>query len=364
MRLSRLPSPLFTALLSSALLLTASACDGDDGETSTTDDSEETEGDTEEDPMGTTTESAPECTMDADCGGGEVCSSGACVPDASNWAVGDAGTVLRVSPDGGQQHPLGLDVDIHAITCHGLTMAWFVGEGGVVGFTDDAGDSWTTEVITSATLRDVAATEPLRVAAVGDDGALLISDNGGAFQAIAGASGTLRGVDVSPFRVIAVAEDGVIWRHEAGDPAAAQTGVAAAALHAVDFGDHGPYGAAVGAAGTMLWSDDGGVSWTPQARPTDADLFAVQVSMNGDAWVAVGQDGVVVRKDSSNEIAVEHPVAVDLLALHLSTGGHGTIVGRQGAALRTTDAARTVTPIATGVTVDITGVDAVGDLHW
>ncbi len=352
------------ALSVAALALAAGGCDGDDGETSET----ESDTTTTTTTTSTTTDSMAGCAMDEDCASGEVCADGSCIPEPAGWAVGGSGTVLRVSPtDGATVHPLALTDDLNAITCYGQTLAWFVGEGGVMGFTDDAGASWSTRAggeITSATLHDVAATEPLRVAAAGEQGALLVSDNGVDFTVVPGPSGTLRGVDVSPFRVIAVGEDGVIWRHELGEEMAVETGSASAGLFAVDFGDHSPFGAAVGEGGTLLWTADGGLTWSPQELPTDDDLFDVQVAMDGDAWVAVGEAGAVVRKHSDGSITVERPVAADLLAIHLNTGGHGSIVGREGTALHTGDGGQTFKVIETGVAIDITGVDAIGDLHW
>ncbi len=350
------------ALSVAALALAVGGCDGDDGETS------ETEADTTTTTTTTTTDEMAECTMDENCASGEVCADGSCIPEPAGWAVGGSGTVLRVSPtDGATLHPLELTDDLNAITCFEQSMAWFVGEGGVVGFTDDAGESWSTRaggVVTSSTLHDVAATEPLRVAAAGEQGALLVSDNGVDFTVIPGPSGTLRGVDVSPFRVIAVGDDGVIWRHELGEEMAVEAGNAGAGLFAVDFGDHSPFGAAVGEGGTLLWTADGGMTWSPQELPTSDDLFDVQVAMDGSAWVAVGEAGAVVRKDSEGAITIQRPVAADLLAIHLNTGGHGSIVGREGTALHTNDGGQTFKVIKTGVSVDITGVDAIGDLHW
>lgn len=307
----------------------------------------------------------PGCAEDSDCGGGEVCNAGHCGPDPAFWVVGDQGAVLRVNASGDVDvHPPAAAVELLAIACHGDAMAWYVGVGGAAGRTVNGGATWTPLALdVAATLHDVTASPPMRVAVVGEGGTLLESENGETFVAIAGAAGTLRGVDLSPERAIAVAEDGAIWRHDRGAPTATLVTATGAALISVDLSDHGLHGAAVGLDGALLWTEDGGETWTPRSSGTNVDLHAVQVASGRRSAVAVGDDGVVVRIDG-DAVEVAHVTAADLRAIHLNDQGAGAAVGALGAVLITSDEAASFVPIAAPVSVTLRGVDALGDHHW
>lgn len=352
-------------LLVVALTLVPACDDGPDD--STTDDAT-TDGDTGESTTtgGSTTSTTGEmCEQDSDCNSGQVCQNGTCVTDPGEfWVVGGDGAILNVKPQHSvSPHPTTLTSDLAAITCYGNKRAWYVGTAGAAGYTEDGGLSWIPLALeTAANLRDVASTDPLRVAIVGEGGTLLQSTDGIQFDPIFGAQGVLTGVDLTPSGLVAVAEDGQIWVHEANSEGAQVVVDTGASLRAVDFGDHTPIGVAVGDGGTLLWSQDGGYTWEPRVSHTQVDLLAVQVSSTGDQAIAVGAEGVVVRIAGPSVMAFEVDT-VDLHAIHLDAWGRGAVVGAAGHVLHTEDAGRTFTP-ETVTDVALYGVDALGERHW
>jgi len=233
----------------------------DDGPDDSTTDEATTDGGTETtgDPGTTTTTGGVACMADSECGSGQICKDGMCAADpGSFWVVGDMGAVLNVQPDGNtDQHPSPGPSDLTAITCYGNNRAWYVGEAGAAGYTDNGGKDWQPLALeTGANLHDVASGDPLRVVIVGDSGTLLTSTDGQAFTPIGGAEGTLTGVDLTPSGVAIVADDGRIWVHENGTDRATKVADLGGSLAAVDFGDHTPIGMAVGAQGRLVWSED------------------------------------------------------------------------------------------------------------
>jgi len=279
------------------------------------------------------------------------------------WVVGERGAVLNVTVDDSVEEPSPEPTDLAAITCYGNDRAWYVGANGAASTTEDGGKNWLKlDLGIGEDLHDVASSDPLQVAIAGDRGTLLLSQDGYEFQAIAGASGSLTGVDLTPEGLVAVAENGSIWVHQTASEQAAEVARFEVPLHAVDFGDHTPIGAAVGDNGLLVWSEDGGYTWTQRATTTYQNLRAVQVSMSGDEAIAVGDAGVVVRI-SGQSIEAETVALVDLQAVHLDAWGHGAVVGHAGVVLHTEDIGHTFREVTVSE-VNLLGVDALGERHW
>jgi photosystem II stability/assembly factor-like uncharacterized protein len=68
----------------------------------------------------------------------------------------------------------------------------------------------------------------------------------------------------------------LVWRSTDGGTSFARVGGAAADLAAIGFGDAGDEAWAVGAAGTVLHSIDGGASFATLSSGLTADLTAVE----------------------------------------------------------------------------------------
>jgi photosystem II stability/assembly factor-like uncharacterized protein len=139
-----------------------------------------------------------------------------------------------------------------------------------------------------------------------------------------------------------------------------------AAFHGLAATPHGDRAVAVGSAGLVVVSDDGGASWAPIDVPTVRDLYAARISSDGSEIIAVGDAGVVVTIDASGVSATEQlDAALALRGLHMHAAGSGHAVGDAGIVLFTADVGRSWTAIETGTDVILRGVDDVHlGAHW
>lgn len=294
-------------------------------------------------------------------------------PPPSSWMVGDEGEMLRVSTDGdASTYPLDHTGDLDAITCHGTATAWVVGEAAAVLLSRDAGETWDpVDVGLPATvhLRDVAAAHGQPEGAetlviVGDGGVVVRSTDGGSsFDPIEGPSVDWTSVATDELGEVAyvAAEDGSVWRSDAGAPLVRAFAGAGEVLHDVAMSHEGTVIVAVGEAGLVLQSHDGGDHFDALPRPTALDLHAVQLASDHTTIVAVGEAGVVVRIDADGTTVHEMLGPDDTLYdLHLRADGLGQAVGTRGTVLLTTDAGLHWEPVDTGRTADLHGVD---DFH-
>jgi len=319
----------------------------------------------------------PACTEDDSGDDGPTDPSGPSNPDPmeppSSWMVGDEGEMLRVSVDGhASTYPLDHTGDLDSITCHGTSTAWVVGEAAAVLLSRDAGQSWSPvalELPATAHLRSVATAEVTPEGAetlviAGDDGVVLRSTDGGrSFLPIESPAidWVSAGTDELGRTAFVAGEDGSLWRSGSGAPLVRVHAGNGTALHDVAVSHDGTMVVAVGEAGLVLRSHDGGDHFDSLPPATELDLHAVQLAADHDTIIAVGEAGVIVRVDPEGT-DVQSALGADdaLLDLHLHSDGFGQAVGTRGAVLLTADAGLTWDPVDTGRTADLHGVD---DFH-
>lgn len=120
-------------------------------------------------------------------------------------------------------------------------------------------------------------------------------------------------------------------------------GIPHQALFAIDFdGDHG---LAVGAAGQILRSRDGGETW--QAEDPGEPIALLGVAIQGERSIAVGQMGrIYIHGGQGAWQAVESPTTERLFNVDLNADGVALAVGAFGALLRSTDFGATWTSAA------------------
>ena len=118
-------------------------------------------------------------------------------------------------------------------------------------------------------------------------------------------------------------------------------GIVHDALYDICFDD--PAGLAVGVAGTLLLTEDQGISWQPQkALGTEAILGLDCTSPN---VLAVGQSGLILRKVGENWSKVESGTEARLLNVSANSSGLAVAVGGFGAVLRSRDGGSSWEPL-------------------
>lgn len=205
-----------------------------------------------------------------------------------------------------------------------------VGTGGVIVRRSSFSDWATVESSTSADLLAVGHFGP-RIIAVGRAGTITQSEDDGLSFALVdldlGITEDLYAITLDQQRGVIVGDDRIAWSSDGGDSwALASLPAGSFALRGV--ADDGDALWAVGLAGVMLRSDDGGASWVEAASPVASDLWAIgYAGIDLEAGLfAVGDAGTILRRTPTSDwLAVEHPIAGELRGV-----GGNFIVGRDG----------------------------------
>ncbi|HXZ85361.1 MAG TPA: hypothetical protein VEI82_07715 [Myxococcota bacterium] len=262
-------------------------------------------------------------------------------------AAGYFGTVL-VSRDAGEHWDApatGTDEPLYAVTFGPGDELWAGGRAGALVHSKDAGRSWLRRPTPFARhIFGLFASAPDTVLAVGDFGLQLRTENGGErWICIPRAQDVILGrIARADSDGVMVGEFGTIERLPAGMPPG-KRGV----LHGVPedtyvydawFDPSGKIGIAVGLAGTILRSDDGGASWNKVQTEFTQDLFGAggfgaNVVVSGEGGLlAVSKDGGLsfARADSP-------PLPIPLYDVDFGDADHAYAVGPRGLVLRSSD---------------------------
>jgi len=117
------------------------------------------------------------------------------------------------------------------------------------------------------------------------------------------------------------------------------------ALFDVQF--DGQYGVAVGMPALLVETNDGGKSWTRAPQMMEAGGAFLGADTQDGTSLAVGQLGLVARKDKGDEWELlERPTEERLLAVEMGEGGLAFAVGGFGTLLRSTDNGDSWTSVA------------------
>ena len=232
----------------------------------------------------------------------------AAAPDGSVWVAGSSGKIVSINTDG---HATRFDTPVHEslqdLALWDAQRAIAVGNDGIVLVTRDGGQSWQkidgvprSEVANKLTRVRVAADG--RAIATGEMGALLESkDHGMSWSRLRDEEDTawndvalLPGghlVVVGEFgRILRSLDGGASWQEVSSPVESSLMGVAF--RNAQD-------GVAVGLEGVVLVSRDGGASWTRSAINSHDHLFDIAWDEANQRWLGAGALGGWVRADAS-----------------------------------------------------------------
>ena len=206
----------------------------------------------------------------------------------------------------------GTDNHLRAVDSRGDLMI-AVGDRGVITSGDPAGQTWTLrDSGTEEDLLGVATLDGERVVAVGTNGTVIRSEDGGVTW-VAMESGTdaeLRSITTVTGGFVAIGEGVGIWSEDAGE-----TWTATDALEGLSLRDisqlSGPQVYAVGDAGQIARSSDGGKSWTTDvvsSQFADLDLLSVSFRNADEGRIGTNSGRILVSTNSgtswSNDGAV------------------------------------------------------------
>ncbi|THF62258.1 glycosyl hydrolase [Pseudothauera rhizosphaerae] len=232
---------------------------------------------------------------------------GLAAADGLLLAAGSGGKILRIDPASGRikRVPTPTGETLQDVATWDGTRAVAVGNDGVILVSADGGATWTqvADVPRSEIANKFARarTAPGGVAvASGEMGALLMSRDFGATWtrlreeedlawndvALIGEAGI---VAVGEFGRIVVSGDGGATWNEIPSPAASS-------LMAVAFRD-GQHGVAVGLEGVVLTTQDGGLTWTRAEADVQVHLFDVSWDAAGARWIGAGALGSWITAD-------------------------------------------------------------------
>lgn len=231
------------------------------------------------------------------------------VSDQAGFAVGDGGTVVATT-NGGQRwtrNPaIPTTANLFDVKFADALHGWAVGGTGVVLRTTDGGTNWSRTVLpTTFQLRGVAFAGLLDGWVVGDGGTVFGTHDGGASwypltitttQSLRGvsrldAAHTLAAGQVGTIAVALAGPDSVVWSVPVPN-AGASNQLEACTLIDANVGYAVGFNSGVG--GTVLRTDDGGLTWQAQVSNTPTHLNAVFFVDSQRGW-AVGDGGIIIH---------------------------------------------------------------------
>lgn len=221
-------------------------------------------------------------------------------------AVGSKGKIWERTADVWAPVASPIKTTLQDIDAWDAKRAVAVGDEGEIIATEDGGKTWTV----SSAPKSKIANKLLRVRtgsdgvawAVGEAGAVLNSNDYGKTWVRAHDEEDLawNGVSVHGRHVWIVGEFGNV--HFSADGGASWTKRKApveGSLMAVTFKDDA-FGIAVGVDGTILATSDGGASWV--ARESNTKEHFYDVIWDGERWAAVGDKGILVTSDAKGGV--------------------------------------------------------------
>jgi len=232
--------------------------------------------------------------------------------------------------------------DLYSVACTGAATAWAVGQDGLIFATTDGGAHWTAQnSSTNKYLYSVACTDTTHAIAVGVGGIVATTNDGGAHWT----SQNLMTPDLSSVTCTETshgwavgAEGTILATTDGGAHWVAQTSGTQESLTSVAFSD-ATHGWAVGLDGTILATTDGGAHWVAQTSGTLRTLDSVAFSDAAHGW-AVGANGTILATTDGGAHWVAQTSAGttdQLLSVAFSDAAHGWAVGAFGEIFAMTD---------------------------
>ncbi len=298
------------------------------------------------------------------------------------FAVGANGTVLRTTNAGTNWTVIAIPgvpggTEFFGVFARGISVStmkvWVAGSGEVLYRSEDGGSSWTGDLLSGSavTVRSLYFTSDDIGIYVGDasGGAMSVrrtTDRGNTWQTPTIAAGTdnlyrvkfvdsTNGIAVGDAgRILKTADGGLNWTSPSSGTSNNLRGLAWISSTSVWV---------VGASGTILRSDSTGTSWASVTSPVSVQLNAVAVIDTLTSF-AVGNTGTAIKSvtgESWDNILTPQP-RINIKSISLASASRGLIAAPRGFAARTIDNdARRFLPFSTGTSLDLNSTFAFDD---
>jgi hypothetical protein len=242
-------------------------------------------------------------------------------------AVGEKGLLMRWSATKGWTGlPSGISTDLHGVYGKGSDY-WAVGADGIAITVDQDNRIESQDTGTSKTLNDIAGHEDT-VLAVGNSGKILRLEEGNFVSEQSGTIAHLHGVTVSADGAWAVGDNGVLMSRGNDGKWTSQVVPTSNNLRAVGANKQEIW--AVGDHGVVLYND--GTDWSKENESPGDFLYGV--FSVGNLTLAVGWQGLVLRREEGIWIEEDSGTLNVLEAIAGQAGNAVWVVGRNGTALR------------------------------
>jgi len=223
------------------------------------------------------------------------------------WAAGPSGKVIRSDDQGDSWviQTVPVKKHIQSLAAWSNQSAIAVGDQGLVMLTNNGGQSWQTIDIPVRDFGD----QLFNVITAGDKEAWIVGRMGTVFHSVdAGANWKMIHEEEDlAWNAIERASDGKLWvagefgrikfLDENGEWQEVDTGIEESLMD-ITFAD-AMNGVAVGLAGTLLTTNDGGATWNTTLLDTDSHILSVL--WNGSQFHAVGNGGLLFSSDASGQ---------------------------------------------------------------
>ncbi|WEL57704.1 YCF48-related protein [Pseudomonas kermanshahensis] len=244
-----------------------------------------------------------------------------------------------------------------------------VGPRGHIVYSDNQGQDWLqASVPVSADLNALAFPTALEGWAVGNDGVILHSRDGGANWAVQLDGRHIGALVAAHYQALAKAyPKDAQWAQFAAEGQRLEQEGADKPLLGVWFAD-ARHGYAVGVFNLILRTDDGGSTWVPMQDRTDnpQGFHLNAIRAVGDALYLVGEQGLLLKWDAGQQrfVALPSPYPGTWFGV-FGKPGEVLAYGLRGHVARSLDGGQSWAKVDTGVTQSITAasLDSHGD-YW
>jgi photosystem II stability/assembly factor-like uncharacterized protein len=290
------------------------------------------------------------------------------IGNMKGWCVGSGKTVIRTTDGGATWSTVTLmgsgSFDLIGVYFFDDQLGWASGTNGAIIRTTNGGTTWTRiNSGTNTDLNKVVFTDALNGYAAGESGVILKSVTGGtSWTSVAsGSTAGLEGLDISGGNVVAVGVFGDIRLSTGGGAFASMITGTQNTLNGIAC-RAGQFSCAVGEAGRVTITSDGGASWTVPPQVTSSSLYGVCVA-DAATLFACGEGGTIIKSvnNGASWQALSSGQSVALNCIDFVSPLAGWAVGLSGRIIRTTNGGTTWTAQASGTLQPLYGVDMQND---